>query len=172
MSSEASVEQETTGACCVDGTCRHERGSVVDGTATQRLQFSLAGFSHPSEATAFGARLANLPGVSEAVVNPITERAVVRVDPSVIEASEILGLLAEKGLEAGRSLARWHLQAPGLTCARCAARVEEAVRSVPGVEAVTASRGAAELTIEYIPATVDLAQLREVLWPGHPDDAD
>lgn len=182
MSTEASAEQGTTGSCCVEGACRHDRGPVVDGTAMQRLQFSLVGFSRPSEAATLVAWLESLPGVGEAVVNPITERAVVRVDPSVLEVSEILGLLAGRGLEAGRTLARWHLPAPGLTCARCSAGVEEAVRRVPGVVAVTANRGAAELTIEYVPSTVDLAQLRDVLrsgspafpipWTGHPDDAD
>jgi len=181
MSTRASPKRETMGACCVDETCRHERGPVVDGTATQRLQFSLAGFSRPSEAATLAAWLESLPGVREAIVNAITERAVVRVDPSVIEVSEILGLLADRGLEAGRSLARWHIPAPGLTCARCSAGVEEAGRRVPGVKAVTANRDTAELTIEYVPSAVDLAQLREVLrsgssaftspWPGHPGDA-
>ena len=166
MNTEASSKQETAGSCCVEGTCRHDRGPVVDWTGTQRLQFGLAGFSRPGDAATLAAWLESLQGVSEAVVNPITERAVVRVDPSVCEVSEIVGLLAGRGLEADHTLARWHLPAPGLTCARCISRVQKAIRQVPGVEGATVNREAAELTIEYVPSRVDFGQLLEVLRPG------
>ncbi len=74
--------------------------------------------------------LAALPGVSEASVNLATEVASVKAGPEVD-----LGVLRGAVEKAGYSVAQQavSLDIEGMTCASCVARVEKALKKVPGV---------------------------------------
>src|SRR6184192_2551499 len=74
--------------------------------------------------------LAAVPGVADASVNLATEAARVRAAPSV--ALDALRSAVEKaGYHVGEQTVR--LQIDGMTCASCVARVDKALKQVPGV---------------------------------------
>jgi Cu+-exporting ATPase len=74
--------------------------------------------------------LATVPGVSEASVNLATEVATVRAGPQV-ELGALRGAVEKAGYTVGEQTVR--LGIDGMTCASCVARVEKALRKVPGV---------------------------------------
>jgi len=99
--------------------------------------------------------------VTEAVVNPITQRATITFDPGAVGAEEIVHQLIEtEGADVGRSIARWHLQVGGVTCGSCVARIERAVQAVPGVHNAIVNVAADSLTVEYAPRRTDLESVR------------
>ncbi|HEY6101813.1 MAG TPA: cation transporter, partial [bacterium] len=143
-------------------TCRPtpETRTVTQRLDLQRIELSVAGLSCAGDAAPVAARLERLPGVREAMVNPVTERAVVAFDPGVIGIEAIVQLLEERGIDVGRTVARWRLRVPGLKCASCVRRVEQAVLHVPGIYDANMNLATEMLTIEYTPKRTDLAAVR------------
>lgn len=159
----ARVPAGATG-CCSGARCEH--GETRTGTAVagvpQRVELSVEGLS--TDAVAAAARaLRAARGVTEALVNPITARAVLELDPAEIRVEALTKLLEGRGARAGDRLARWHVPVPGLACARCAARIEEEVGRVPGVHGATVNRSAESLTVEYTPSGTALDTIRAIL---------
>ena len=74
--------------------------------------------------------LAGVPGVASASVNLATERAQLALEPAAT-----LPALAAAVERAGYAVPRQHteLAIDGMTCGSCVARVERALRAVPGV---------------------------------------
>jgi Cu+-exporting ATPase len=126
----------------------------------QRIELSVADLSCAGEAAPLAARLEQLPGVREAIVNPVTERALVVFDPGTIGIEAIIGVLEERGVDVGRTVARWRLRVPGLKCPSCVRRIEQAVLRVPGVHDGSVNLATETLTIEYTPKHTDLAGVR------------
>src|SRR5581483_6062675 len=159
-------EQMTTGTHTHDthtcSTCgrKHEVGTTTQRLELQRIELSVAGLSCPGDAAPLAARLERLPGVREAMVNPVTERAVVAFDPGTIGIKAIIGVLEEWGIDVGRTVARWRLKVPGLKCASCVQRIEQAVEQVPGVYDASVNLATETLTVEYTPKRTDLAAVR------------
>ncbi|GIW53590.1 MAG: copper-translocating P-type ATPase [Gemmatimonadales bacterium] len=130
----------------------------------ERLELSFNGLASERTAGQLAERLERLGGVKEALVNPITRRAVISFDPGVIGAEEIVHALErDERLEVGRTLARWHLRVGGMTCASCARRIEEAVLRIPGVHGATVNPAVDSLTIEYTPRRTDLSAVRRAV---------
>jgi Cu+-exporting ATPase len=94
------------------------------------------------------------------LVNPITERAVVVIDPGLIGAEEVVREFEDRRIEVGRTLARWHLGIAGIKCASCVGRIERAVQAVSGVHAATVNLATETLTVEYTPRRTDLEAVR------------
>ncbi len=132
--------------------------------AAQRIEVGIRRLSCAGAAAPLAARIKRVPGVLEALVNPITERAVVVFDPGVVGAEEIVHQIAEtEGADVGRSSARWHLQIGGVTCGSCVARIEKAVEAVSGVHAAIVNVATDSLTVEYTPRHTDLNTVRAVV---------
>lgn len=127
----------------------------------QRLEIGVGDLSCAGNAAPLAARVKRIPGVTDAVVNPITQRATITFDPGQVGAEEIVHqIAAERGADVGRSVARWHLQIGGVTCGSCVERVERAVQAVPGVHNAIVNVAADSLTIEYAPRRTDLSAVR------------
>lgn len=132
--------------------------------ASQRLDLGVGGLSCAGAAAPLAVRIKRVPGVRDAFVNPITERAVIIFDPGVVGAEEVVHEVAAAGAEdLGRTMARWHLQIGGVTCGSCVERIERAVMAVPGVHGATVNVAADSLTVEYTPRRTDLEQVRSVV---------
>jgi P-type Cu+ transporter len=54
----------------------------------------------------------------------------------------------------------------GMTCDRCAQRVDRILRGVPGITGVNVSRGKSQATITFKPAITRLAAVHEALLQG------
>ncbi len=126
----------------------------------QRIGVPLDGLSRAGDAVPLAAKLQKLRGVQQAIVNPITERAVVTFHPRHVGAEKLIYFLEDEGYEVGRSIARWHLRIPGLKCASCIRRIEQSVDNVRGVHRAAVNLATEDLTIEYTPRSTDLCEVR------------
>lgn len=152
--------------CCGEGGCQHRERTTREGAPApalpQRVELSLeslpgAGLEAVAEA------LRTTEGVRQALLNPITARAVLEFDPATARVEALVGLLEARGARAGDRLARWHVPLSGLACGRCAARIEEEVSRVSGVHGATVNRPAESLTVEYTPSRAELDAVRAIL---------
>jgi Cu+-exporting ATPase len=99
-----------------------------------------------------------VPGVQAASVNLATEEA------SVTGPGVNLGQLAAAVRKAGYDVAtaETRLQVEGMTCASCVARIEKALKQVPGVASATVNLATETATVEAL-STVPVAALRSAI---------
>ncbi len=98
------------------------------------FRFGIGGMTCASCVGRVERSLKAVPGVTEATVNLATETAEIRTDGSVTLA-ELTAAVANAGYEVPM---RTHtLAIEGMTCASCVARIERALRKVPGVQEAT-----------------------------------
>jgi P-type Cu+ transporter len=97
-----------------------------------------------------------VPGVRQASINLATEQATVHADPAVTADS-----LAAAVRKAGYDVATTEttLQVEGMTCASCVARVETALRKVPGVTGATVNLATEKASIRAL-LTVPVAAMK------------
>ncbi len=100
-----------------------------------------------------------VPGVKQASVNLATEEASVNADASVTADS-----LAAAIRKAGYDVATIEttLLVEGMTCASCVARVEKALRKVPGVSGATVNLATEKATIQAL-STVPVSALKAAI---------
>lgn len=157
--------------------------------APERLEVGVGPLASAGAAGPLAARLRRLPGVNQAIVNPITGSAVVAFDPGATDAAAILEAIEDReSIDLGRALVRWHVRIGGTTCASCVRRIERAVEAVRGVRRAALNPAADSLTVEYTPRHTDLEQVRAAVHgegfelsagpppavpaePGRPDDS-
>ena len=102
--------------------------------AQREWRFAVQGMTCASCAARVEKALRKLPGVADATVNLATEQA------QVTAAAELgLDRLTAAVEQAGYAVPAqaWQLRIEGMTCASCVARVEKALRKVPGVTAAS-----------------------------------
>ena len=100
--------------------------------------------------------LAAVPGVQTASVNLATEEASVRADPGVT-ADALAAAVRQAGYDVATTEVA--LQVDGMTCASCVARVEKALRRVPGVTAASVNLATEKATVGAL-STVSVAALQ------------
>jgi Cu+-exporting ATPase len=93
--------------------------------------------------------LGKTPGVESAAVNLATESARVTFDPSQASIADLVQAVRGGGYDV--STASVTLPIGGMTCASCVARVERAVRKLPGVVSVSVNLATEQAKVDYIP---------------------
>ncbi|WP_234506575.1 MULTISPECIES: heavy metal translocating P-type ATPase [Thermus] len=99
-------------------------------------------------------------GVEEARVNLTTEEAFLRLQEGV-DLKEVLKRVEEAGYEP--VVARSEIPVKGMTCASCVARVERAIRKLPGILSVSVNLATEKAFVEYLPDTVSLSRIRQAI---------
>ena len=123
---------------------------------TREWSFAVEGMTCASCVTRVERSLAAVPGVSEASVNLATEAASVRADGSVgLEA------LRAAVVKAGYGVAEQNVQLliEGMTCASCVARVEKALKKVPGVLSAEVNLATESATVTMVGGVATAEQL-------------
>ena len=128
------------------------------------LDIGVAGMTCASCVGRVEKALKRVPGVAEVAVNLATERARVTFADqpanqqgvkAVAEAIESAGYEPQK--------AEFDLTVGGMTCASCVARVEKALKRVPGVESASVNLATERAHVTAYAGTVDAARLAEAV---------
>ena len=119
-----------------------------------------------SGAAALERVLVTVPGVIRARVNVKGGRAVVEYDPARANVADMLVALRGAGFSpAGQTM---RLKVSGLYCAECVARIEDALKAVPGVLDATMNPATNEVKVEYLPAIGNLKLLTQAIESAGP----
>lgn len=109
-----------------------------------------------------------LSGVKSATVNLAVERATVEYDPDAVSLADIKSKIEDLGYEvpelkgAGK-LEKTTLSVAGMNCAACVRRVENALKSIPGVEDAGVNLASSKAVVTYDPGIVSVSQMAEAL---------
>ncbi len=105
--------------------------------------------------------LEKVPGVADAAVNLATERATVDFDPKATALADLYHAVEEAGYKPRPQTIT--VAIGGMTCASCVRRVEGALEGVPGVSSASVNLATERATVEYLPDTVGIAELRRAV---------
>ncbi len=140
-------------------------GIAADASGFVRIALPVGGLKKSGGPSLEGA-LRTLSGVSKATANAKEGRVFVEYDPSRVAVSDLLDVVRGAGFAAnGQSM---RLKVSGLYCAECVARIEDAVKAVPGVLDATMNAATNEVKIEYSPVIGDLSQLTKAIENAGP----
>ncbi len=108
--------------------------------------------------------LAKMPGVLSANVNLAAEKATVEYDPSTVDESKMVKTIEDLGYgvrEKQPEMATFGVT--GMTCASCSARIERALRRLPGVESANVNLASEKASVAFDPTVVSLADFRKAV---------
>ncbi|MBI2868362.1 MAG: copper-translocating P-type ATPase, partial [Chloroflexi bacterium] len=111
--------------------------------------------SHVEEA------LKGVRGVTNAVVNLATGKAVVEYDPALVTLPVLKKAVDDTGYEAILSTAS--LNVGGMTCASCVEHIQKAVGDLPGVYKVVVNLAAGSARVEYEPSLTPLSEVKKTI---------
>ncbi|WP_311786016.1 heavy metal translocating P-type ATPase [Ferirhizobium litorale] len=97
-----------------------------------------------------------VPGVLSASVNLATERADVRFEPAT-KATDIVGAIEKVGYHVAEETVEMAVE--GMTCASCVARIERALKAVPGVVDARANLATERASVRIVRSLVPAGAL-------------
>ena len=150
-----------------------------EGAPEQQVTLPIKGMTCASCASRIERALQRTPGVSEAAVNLATERAEVRFDPAAVTTDALRRTVEDLGYQVPQPQPSNRIEAgiAGMTCASCVARVERALKGVPGVRQAQVNLATNTATID-LEAAVPPEALRKAVeaagyrWLGESAGAD
>ncbi len=125
--------------------------------AEQQIDLPITGMTCASCVLRVEKALKKLPGVQAASVNLATEQASVSFDPATVAPQQLQAAVEQAGY--GVVTDQVELPITGMTCASCSARVEKALKKVPGVLEAHVNLAAERASVVYSPASVGYAEL-------------
>jgi Cu+-exporting ATPase len=137
-----------------------EEAALAEGEG-RRLDIPITGMSCASCASRIQDTLSGMPGVSGASVNFAAERATVQYDPLKVSVDDFLGAIKDLGYSA--TVTKQTFPIKGMTCASCAARVQEALGSLEGVLSAGVNFATERATVEYIPSQVGIREFKRTV---------
>ncbi len=151
------MAHETDSLTAVQATGTLEAGR----RGAARIQIPLVGMTCAACASRIQRKLQKGAGVDEAAVNFGTERAVVTYDPSLSNATTLVGLVRAAGYDARTVTAI--LPIAGLEWAATASPVERALLRLPGVLHAGVSLTTGQARVEYLPDSTTPAELQQAV---------
>jgi len=127
----------------------------------EKLNIQIEGMTCASCVTRVEKALKKVPGVSEVTVNLATEEARVVADPAAVSADTLVDAVKGAGYDA--SVAETTFAIGGMSCASCVARVEKAVRKLPGVVEANVNLATEKASISYMPKMLTPAKIAEAV---------
>ncbi len=102
-----------------------------------------------------------VPGVEEAEVNLATEKARVAIDTDETDAAAVLAAVEKAGYQPVSE--HREIGIAGMTCASCVARVERAIRRLPGVLEASVNLATEKASIAYLPDVIDFERIKAAI---------
>src|SRR3970282_1552646 len=79
-------------------------------------------------------------------------------DPARTTLTALHAAVKEAGYRVGAARARFGVR--GIMCASCVTKIEQALRTTPGVLGASVNAGTEEAEVEYLPEATDLARVK------------
>ncbi|KAM5572503.1 putative copper-transporting ATPase HMA5 [Rosa sericea] len=143
-----------------------EETTMVEGTESKAV-FSVIGMTCSACAGSVEKAVKRLPGIREAVVDVLNNRAQVMFFPNFVNAETIretiedvgfqATLIADEGNEKSTLVCRIRIK--GMTCTSCSSTVESALQAVHGVQKAQVALATEEADVHYDPNIVSCNQL-------------
>jgi P-type Cu+ transporter len=117
----------------------------------QKANIHITGMTCTTCAATVEKALSETKGVGQARVNFASEKASIEYDPEKVDLTRIKDAVSDAGY--GVAVQKSIFPVGGMTCASCVARVEAALKTVPGVVSASVNLASEKATVEYLEGT-------------------
>ena len=132
-----------------------------EGTEMLKLSIPVNGMSCASCASRIETSIKKLKGVHSASVNFATEKANVIYDPTEVDLSQIGKSIEDAGYQTGEL--NMQVSIRGMSCASCVSRIEQQLRSLPGILDASVNLSTEQAFIKYLPEQVDFDRIQRAV---------
>ncbi|MDD2511298.1 MAG: heavy metal translocating P-type ATPase [Syntrophomonas sp.] len=112
-------------------------------------------------------KLNNLPGVKQAQVNLLSNKATTFYDPGIIKLSDLEEAIRQIGYEVlpeeDGNYINTTLAIEGMSCAACSARIDRKLNNTPGVVNASVNLLTNLATVEYDPQLISIGEIEKVV---------
>ena len=129
----------------------------------ERTTLELEGMSCAGCAVTIENALKKAEGVKSAQVNFAPEKAYVEYDPAATDARKLAEVVRSVGYDVKQERKRMILKIGGMSCASCAATVENALKRAEGIYSASVNIATEKASVEYDPMTVTRERLDRVV---------
>lgn len=127
-------------------------------SVTASLRLPLPQLRDAAEAQAVSRALRQLAGVQVVQVNLARKEAHLVYDPGTVSVAGVVEAVERMGYSVGRADLRVHIA--GMYCASCVARIEDALKAVPGVLEADVNPATGVATVKYVPGTAEFGAIQ------------
>ncbi|NPV74539.1 MAG: copper-translocating P-type ATPase [Pelotomaculum sp.] len=127
----------------------------------KKLTVKIAGMSCAACASRVEKALSKIPGVEDARVNFAAETATVDYHPELVSPATIFDKIKETGYRP--VMGRAELKLSGMSCAACAARIENGLNKLPGVARAAVNFATEKAIVEFDPAEIDVPRIKKAV---------
>lgn len=127
----------------------------------EKTSFKITGMSCAACANRLEKALSSLPGVLSVRVNFALENAAVEYRPDQVSINEIQKRVEETGY--GIHFGKAELKLEGMSCTACAARIEKALNSLPGVISAGVNFATEKAVVNYDESKISLAEIKQAV---------
>ncbi len=162
------MPEKTSGETCPlpEKTSSEKLALKPTSPTKETVFFQISGMSCAACAARIERVLARLPGVLEASVNFAAARARVLYDPRKISPEEMIKAVKDEGYELTPAVPKKEtamVVIGGMSCATCVARLEKALKGLPGVLEVSVNLASGKARILYDPEMVGISDFRRAI---------
>jgi len=131
----------------------------------QSLTLTIGGMHCAACSAAVEKALKALPGMQSASVNLVTEKADITWDAEQLTIEVIKEAIVKTGFEVIEKPTGVAVTIPigGMTCAACSARVEKALKPLPGVLSATVNLATEKASVVYDPSLIRLSNIKAAI---------
>jgi Cu+-exporting ATPase len=127
----------------------------------RKTSFGISGMTCASCVETIQRSLADLQGIESANVNLATERATISYDPEKVNIEQVKKTVRDAGYDVVLNVVT--ISVGGMSCATCANTIEEALRSLDGVQAASVNLASDKVMITYDPQVVRVPDLKRAI---------
>ncbi|KAJ7944907.1 putative Copper-transporting atpase P-type [Quillaja saponaria] len=149
---------------------RYPKGESVEGSEAKAV-FSVIGMTCSACAGSVEKAVKRLPGIREAAVDVLNNRAQVMYYPSFVNEETIRETIEDVGFEATlikdetneKSIQVCRIHINGMTCTSCSSTVESALQEIQGVQKAQVALATEEAEVRYDPKILNTNQILEAI---------
>ncbi|KAI4315404.1 hypothetical protein L6164_028218 [Bauhinia variegata] len=148
-----------------------EAKRAVQGSSEAKAVFRVLGMTCAACAASIEKAIKRLPGIRDAIVDVLNNKALVVYFPSLVtekrirESIEDAGFIAEsieeESNESSSEICRIHIK--GMTCTSCSSTIESTLQGIHGVQKAQVALATEEAQIQYDPKIVSHDQLLQAI---------
>lgn len=133
--------------------------SASEKNGVARVNLPVMGMSCAACVARVEKALKNMAGIADASVNLVAGKVTVEYFPEQVGISEMVQTIRDLGYAVPEE--EILLAVRGMSCAACVARVEKAVKTLPGVTSVVVNLPAESARVRFYPGTVDKGRIKK-----------